>query len=851
MSSVTVTSAGKWGDNSILSVGTWEGLESADVVDLNGYVVTIDKEQQNPIGINKAISILLTDSESELIINNQSTTSATRLYGGVGLDMDIQNFAKLTVSGNFITLQESASDWTSDGTGSQSISGTSDGWRGAGYDILDYCSGFEVEESGGEWVKWSALHPSIDSQFTDIGVGDMGRFFEYDPSDGSIIFGDDGKPTLLTATAATGQKVVEVSDTSDFVTTNVVHLIDDNGQIHRNVIDTVDSGVQVTLLYDIQGSNFTTTNNAAMRLTVGGKIPENGARIRVPNILIGSMNSSYVIQNPTAVSSVVCFEIDTSSDGIVSIDKCYFGGIYANFTNALSVSLTNLCSHKEFLLQNLRESPTIENINASNDPFNTVDDSCFILNSVATVSITDSRLVVQDVSLGVVDAYNGCADIAISGSHLQIIDMTYSSFNSQLVANRAIITFTDCDMIGARTSQDSTNDIFITDCRCSMSPTGLIGNNYPMVTGIKNIINGFTSIPEGCLNNANPVFALVGGIVNGNFNVLQSGWGGNNVFMSGIRSANLVYKNISIDYAPSTMEIIATDDAFAPMLLQNITVKYGNLYRIIRPFDLPNNITYKQVSGPLGDLNTGTKTGCHFADGIYDYVNKYGFLALLWGSKTSNEQNAYTTTGDVILTGSRLYIASAGGSITYTYPYKVMGHSFRNLSPQIGGSGTGNFTVEYSINGGVFDDATAANLFAENYTDMEEGFDFSIKISRVTASKTEYVNEYYIYTSVDFENHPYPEKLVDVTLQNIQDGSEYWLKNETTGVVLGSGNQSGTGDITVSNVPYNGVDETIIIRVRQSSTCVKYKPFETTSILDENGSTIFISQIIDGLTCTT
>jgi hypothetical protein len=172
----------------------------------------------------------------------------------------------------------------------------------------------------------------------------------------------------------------------------------------------------------------------------------------------------------------------------------------------------------------------------------------------------------------------------------------------------------------------------------------------------------------------------------------------------------------------------------------------------------------------------------------------------------------------------------------------------------IAGSGTGNFVIEYQID---LDDgngwSTLATLNHTNLSahtiDPDIGVRFRVKISHASGSTSDYLNRLNWSTTVDYDTYKYPEELVDITLQNIKDGSEYWIKNVDSNKVLDSGTQSGTNDILIENVPYNGSDETLLVRVRKSSDCPKYKPLETNATLTENGANVYISQIPDNLVC--
>lgn len=94
-----------------------------------------------------------------------------------------------------------------------------------------------------------------------------------------------------------------------------------------------------------------------------------------------------------------------------------------------------------------------------------------------------------------------------------------------------------------------------------------------------------------------------------------------------------------------------------------------------------------------------------------------------------------------------------------------------------------------------------------------------------------------------------PTALVTITLQNVVDGSRYRVYNVTTSTEIATGVQSGSGDIVISNVPYNGTNETLQIRVRKAGgSTTDYLPFETNATLTSTGATVWVSQQLDELT---
>lgn len=86
---------------------------------------------------------------------------------------------------------------------------------------------------------------------------------------------------------------------------------------------------------------------------------------------------------------------------------------------------------------------------------------------------------------------------------------------------------------------------------------------------------------------------------------------------------------------------------------------------------------------------------------------------------------------------------------------------------------------------------------------------------------------------------------VSLVISNVADGSRYFVEDADTGEDLGTGLQSGTGDITISGIGYVGSNRTVRIRVRKASGVPIYKPFETNAIIGANGGSSYVIQVPD------
>lgn len=86
---------------------------------------------------------------------------------------------------------------------------------------------------------------------------------------------------------------------------------------------------------------------------------------------------------------------------------------------------------------------------------------------------------------------------------------------------------------------------------------------------------------------------------------------------------------------------------------------------------------------------------------------------------------------------------------------------------------------------------------------------------------------------------------VSLTLQNVVDGSRYFVEDTADGTDIATGLQSGTGDIVITGIGYAGSARTLRLRVRKASSEPYYKPYEVTFSLGADGAAVPVSQIPD------
>ncbi len=84
-----------------------------------------------------------------------------------------------------------------------------------------------------------------------------------------------------------------------------------------------------------------------------------------------------------------------------------------------------------------------------------------------------------------------------------------------------------------------------------------------------------------------------------------------------------------------------------------------------------------------------------------------------------------------------------------------------------------------------------------------------------------------------------------VVLQNVANGSNYWLAQASNlANVIASGTQSGTGDITLTNVP--GYTNPMLTEIRvRGYGATKYQPFTIFANLSNGINKVYVSQVLD------
>lgn len=822
MATYNLTGSGYWGNNSLLSGVTWGTLAWNDIINLNGYNLTVDPAQQTPTGFDTGVGIINTAGFAIFRMVNTSTSTPLIYYGPTAGALRIENGCSWKVEGDYIQIG------TGDGTESQAISG----YTSAGFNAADEPAFVEVETGSGTntFEQYVTLG---DLAFSDIGVGELGKWFSYNTSTGVLTFGNGGKPNAVTSNAASGQKVVNVSVGGDFATSQWVHIIEGNTR-ETIQIDTI-TGNALTMKTNLVNSY---TTSAIVRGVTGGNIITNGAKIRVPNIYTGSKNGSGV--RTISATPGDDYELDANNGGLIDINKMNVGGFYLNFDHAGSLNVQYVGSiHKLYLAFNKGAL---------------IDHTCVGVKRVGTGAGPGIHLyyavynsTISNCKAAAKTGYgfymqNSDDSNQLTNTECWIVKKTSTSDYS-IRCDDANMPATGCSFIGGQAFFNGSQEKTILNCRVSESPNGapLSANHISTVRCVNCVIDNAIAIPDG----------------------YQTIISNNGTFLNQYKIQNTTF--------PCLSQSAVVLNVAKPMLIKNCN--FGSVPNLAASAETNKGNTIQNVSGNFLNALIGRGMGllikglaCSSKDATWTGLGidsifyeahistSDGFMGLYFNQQTPGN-SYYAVSNDSHIKfngGGRLYIVSAGGWIEYTWPHVIKGLTAFPVggAQRINGSGTGNFTLQYKIDllegNGYSDWRTLAGANLDDHTiDPAKGFRFKVKISHSAGSTSDYLDRLNWDATVDYATYKYSLDLVSISLQNVKDGSAYWIYNNTTSQVIASGTQSGTGNITIPNVPYNGSDELLTIRVRKSSGSPYYKPFETNAMLTSAGAAVWVAQESD------
>lgn len=311
----------------------------------NGATLTVNTDQvRAPVGAS-AIAI----TNGKLRIENSSTTVPIRfvtakLATGVALNtINAQSgLASVEVAGDYIEIG------TTSGVAGQTVTSP--------YAYGDYIPVIEVETAvAGVYEQWTNVTGASDFQtfkyirngFKSVGTGDAGTCFTQDFNQAAVQY-----INLTGCKAVPNTNVIKCDSTAGLVpgtwitgrglsTTTVVQEILSSTLFTTNA--TVNAANSFTGIPIIGILPICSQYSTTLRFGDGtnGAIPPAGRKIRVQNILLTDISAANFQLNNFASNNAGCY-FTTPFGGVFSFSKCLFGESYSNYTQAASLTMSNV-----------------------------------------------------------------------------------------------------------------------------------------------------------------------------------------------------------------------------------------------------------------------------------------------------------------------------------------------------------------------------------------------------------------------------------------------------------------------------------------------------------------------------
>lgn len=840
MANITVVSDGYWGDDSILSGGSFSNLVWNDTVGVAANITcTIDPSVRPATNLSSGVQLSVS---GVLNILNPSTTTALLHMGpnGTTKRMSILTEGRVYASGNFIQI----------GVGSGIANQVLTGWTSAGFLPADEPSHVEVYNSEtNNWDVWLNIAPF--TLLTKAGTGECGRWFEYNTTNGEITFGDSGKPTTLTSDVAIGDNIINVTDASSYIVGDWIHIIDNICREPHPVkildISTNTITIDRTLYY-----SHLTSNTAYIRKTYGGNILPLGAQVRVYNIGIGCIDSSgnRIYSTNSSTGDYGLHTGGTTSSQAIDWSNLYLFGFYSNYELFPSVKLTNVGMIQAHRFYGRQEASINRLVKSCTGKYNTNNAmGLHVGNTSYNITLTDSYFVGSAGFYSIGPQYP-IYSLTFIGGEIYYLGNRINNTTKALYLSAIGAVFNGTKIIGP-VNIVGNNHIFLNIRHCESiafpdESAYLYSSFASSAEGVE--IDGLVSIPDG--------FIIVGTSASNSclfrssfakiLNVFYHWYKTTVPFHYDLKAYTYYLSNVTID----NMYILSQHSS-SYATFQNVTVTRS----MLPPFPYGN---FKHLDVTNGDVHQAVLG----LGGFYEFRyidNKSRGCMGVFITKPAGPNIDYIEISNILNvklygagTGNRLMIYTPNDYVIFNWPWKILGITSFPSDGIINITGTNfsNFILEYQINlgngwNGEWIELNHTNLSSHNVS--PEGFWFKLRVRHTTGSTIDYINRLNWTTNVDYDNYPYPNYPVNITLQNIKDGSRWWVFNETTNKLLATGVQSGIDNIIIEDIPYNNRQELLKIRVRKASTAPYYKPYETNAYLNSNGADIYVVQELDNL----
>lgn len=568
---------------------------------------------------------------------------------------------------------------------------------------------------------------------------------------------------------------------------------------------------------------------------LNGGVPPLGARIRIPNVHIGTTTVAAPLTEVTSLSVTSYLElIDSAVTQNVFIDhlNASTSHVTLNQTNGAIISdscigiwnTTNFINrnNSEIVLTNCAfiagngltgDSPVAQWVILDNVGGITINDCVFYAgtnnNNQGTVNLTTMANVV----------FNGINKLVCNQQDENSMATLRGSVASNVINNGLLLLLNN----GVIATAGCVNWQLGNIAWGQLSSRGNTENTISIInlTGTDNInissgrylqgsmIGGFRG-PQFVLTDSSNTKIENFGEVDNKLN--NGGFGSALLQLSGI-SNNITMRRVWFQ-GLGTAQSLNMLNSCSDILIENCSCDYNDELELDA-----TRVTVKGFHGASG--NIGTTSGVEddlvnvIATIFYDHFKSdtTGAVGLLFNDRgVRHIPHVVVTSGNPIWNGlGDILMKNAGDQVEYTWPHFIKGHTgFANIAPNVAGTNTANHGFEYDLdigNGfsGVWKDANATNLIQE--TISPEGFRIKIRITCLVSNITNQLRGYAIQTNTtiaDQKANLYPLQVFDFILTGLKPGSEVRLYqgiDPSTAIPIAGVESSGETFIATHSIP--------------------------------------------------
>lgn len=596
------------------------------------------------------------------------------------------------------------------------------------------------------------------------------------------------------------------------------------------------------------------------------RVPGSGCRIKVPNIHVSATTSlgwtTAASGQRTKVDPAAAtrYDFTTTSAGDVYIKRCVGAGFYLNSNQAVNIELESVGFFDQLAASETANSLSIKDVGVAQYEGNDVV-PLQLTTLAAPVYLEDIYTCHRDIGNGESsNLFQNCLNV--NGK-----DLYFYGYRSNAAGN--LLTITSCDsinltgvkLVGARASIVSSNDINLINTQFHDQPSGIQGTAlaqslFEINTRSTNItIDGLSGL-EGSVTTY-PRTALVN-IANSSFINLRN-FGSTGNFLNS-RSNTTYITSVGTQTTDVNLNRIYFLNTVTNHHLDTNTdtrIKFVNVWGDTGDgivFNALNSSIKGSLCGALSPIGQTAVYGTHFYD-CFD-SNQSGKMGIFFNEKTTDTSSAdaYVTSGDAKFNSlGGLLLLNSGDSITYTWPYYILGYSgFMNVSGRgffsagtVGGSMISAYRYEYDLDTGIGFTNTfkniSGNLTGERFSPYD-GVKPKFKLTAISGGASNLIQAFYVQGMTDpnvrlSAVYPIENIAASLTLTNLIPDTEIRVFRTSDDAEL-AGIESSSSTFTY-NYTWQGTDINVYIAVHS----LGYVPIRyTNQVLGRNGLNIECQQ---------